>query len=886
MARNKTAACMLGKLGDDGKDFSDDELDEIIERLEGRSKARKASGALGDETRLRFQDAERAAYELRLAAAVTKRNAALQVAVMNQARMHILAFSDAKSSAGTKPKVRLGENAKGPIKRAPGGMADVQGLKSLLTSSNKLVDGARESYDALYRARYNEFVEAMFAELEREGALPYLQGRKVLGVGLGPGFLDDKVMAELWELTSPSGKPGASGSPEALKAAKILHKYMDLARITQNRHGAFIEELRGYIAYQMHNPEKMRTDGFDKWRDALFENRLDVARTFGQEFANTADNNALEEALRGVYETLTTGKMSDDMPTGPDVENLVKSKNVAKEVSHRRVLHFQDAQGWGGYNATYGHGSLMDAVLWTLERGAKTAAMLERLGPNPRVTWANLRDELIQMNKADPKVIDALRSPELDRLMDAADGAVDQVVSPTFAVAGSIVRTIETQASLGGMVLSALTDLPTQAMRLTYNGKNFFESLGEQVSNFVGGERQHADHLAFGVQALISDVASRFHGNDSMAGWFGKMNQIFFKANLGHWWDQRRYRAFIATLASELYGARNTAWDKLKPDVRGTLATYGFDAPEWDIVRQYGAAAHPSGDGGVIHGEAMRHVPADVIRTLLGKRSATPGAVDRMRDKLERMVRTYYADQLAWATLQPGVREKATTTMGQKRGTALGELARSFWLFKGYPLQFWGRVIGQFTQEDQHLAILKGIGALPKPEAVKLASLLASTTALGFVAFTLKDVAKGRTPRDPRDPKVWGAAFMQGGGLGIYGDFLFGQSNRYGQSVLGSIGGPVAGDFEALYKIYNTLIHAPGAKDPTGEVKNVGDLMFKFGKENTPFANIFYARAALDYLVFYQIQEMMNPGSLKRMERRLKEENNQEFILPPSEVVN
>lgn len=881
MARNKTAACMVGKLGDDAKDFTDDELDEIIERLEGRAKQRKASGQLGDETRLRFADADRAAYELRLAAAVTKRNAQLKVAVMNAARRHIEAFSNAKSSAGTAPVKPLPDGKKPPSKRPPGGMADVQGLQALLASSNKVVDGARESYDAIYRARYNEFVEAMFAELQKEGALPYLQGRKVMGVGLGPGFLDEHIMTELWELTSPSGKPGVSGSPEALKAAQILHKYMDLARITQNKHGAFIEELRGYIAYQMHQPEALRKAGFAKWRADLSRFGLDVARTFGADF----DPANLDEALQGIYDTLLSGKMSDDMPIGPEVDKS-QGVNVAKKVSHRRVVHFLDATGWGGYNAEYGHGSMLDAVLWTLERGAKTAALMERLGPNPRETFEALRNELIILNKGNPDVVQALRSPALDRLMDAADGAIDQVDSPMFAAAGSIVRTIETQASLGGMVLSALTDLPTQAMRLTYNGKNFFQALGEQIGGFVGGDRAKADHLAFGVQGLISDVASRFHGNDSMVGWFGKMNQIFFKANLGHWWDQRRYRAFIASLGSELYGHRVTHWEGLPDDVRGTLATYGFDTDTWDVVRAHGQLSHPSGDGGVIHGEAMRHVPADALKPLLQGRKATPGALDRMRDKLERMVRSYYADQLAWATLQPGVREKALTTMGQKRGTALGELARSFFLFKGYPLQFWQRVIGQFTQEDQHLAILRGLGAMPKSEAVKLAQLIASTTALGYVAFTLKDIAKGRTPRDPTEARTWGAAFMQGGGLGIYGDFLFGQTNRYGQSFLGSIGGPVAGDVDALYRIYNTLIHAPGSKNPDKEIENLGDLLFKFGKENTPFANIFYARAALDYLILYRIQEWMNPGSLRRMERRVKEQNGNEFILPPSEVVN
>lgn len=972
MARNKTAACILGKLGDDGNDFSDDELDEIIERLEGRTKARKAAGIYGDETRLRFADAERAAYELRLAAAVTKRNAALQVAVMNQARMHIASFSSGKSTAGTKTKddplqplsfeqikarsaskpvkrgmVRLysldvkpddandtvfyNETALGrkgsslmrgvwfvdvPLDRAqkwghangtyavpggiasrardvaslrnpraPGGMSDVQGLKALLAGSNKQVDGARESVDALYRARVNEFAESLFAELEREKLTQYLQGRKILGVGLGPGILDEKIMSELWELTSPSGKPGISESPEALRVAQTIHKYMDLARITQNRHGAFIEELRGYIAYQMHSPDKLREAGFQKWRDDVFKYRIDMARTFGQEFANTADINQIDEALQGIYETLTTGKMSDDMPTGPEIDPKAdKTKNVAKEVSHRRVLHFTDAQGWGGYDTEYGHGSMMNAVLWTLDRSAKTTAMLERLGPNPRATFASLRDELIQMNKADPKTVDALRSAEIDRLMDAADGATDQVDSPFFATAGAAVRSVETMSSLGGMVLSSITDFPVQAMRLTYNGKNFFEGLGEQVSGFVGNNREHADHLAFGVNALIGDVASRFHGNENLSGWLGKMTQVFFKANLGHWWDTRRHRAFIASLGSELYGARAKAWGDLDERLRGTLATYGFDAPEWDVVRHYGAM--PKGDGGVIAGEGMRHVPDEIIRPLLGKRQATAGALDRMRDKLERMVRSYYADQLAWATLQPGTREKALTTMGQKRGTALGELARSFFLFKGYPIQYWQKVFGAMTQEDQHLEIAKGLFALPKADNVRLAQLLATTTALGYVAFALKDIAKGRTPRDPRDAKVWGAAFLQGGGLGLYGDFMLGQTNRYGQSFLASVGGPVAGDIEATQKIWNTIFHVPTAKDPEAEIKNVGDLLFKFGKENTPFANIFYARAALDYLVFYRIQEWMNPGSLRRMERRVKEETGNEFILPPSEVIN
>lgn len=878
MTRNKTAACMIGKLGDEAKDFTDDELDEIIERLEGRSKARRDAGRYGDETQFMSADAARAAYELRLAAAVTKRNAALNVAVMNKMRAHVAAFSAAKSSAGTAPKVKVPEGTKlKPIQRAPGGKSDVQGLRALFSGSNKKVDGARDSYDAMHYARRNEFVEAMFSELKKEGALEYLQGRKILGVGLGPGFLDEHIMAELWELTGPNGKPGVSGSPEALKVANIIHKYMELARITQNRHGAFIEELRGYIAYQMHDPDRLRAMGFQKWQALLFKHKIDIARTFGQEFANTATPDQLEEALRGVYDSLTSGQLSQELPLGPEVDPKTMGANVAKQVSHRRVVHFTDAKGWGGYNAEVGHGSLMDAVLWTLERGAKTAALMERLGTNPRQNFELLRAELMQLNKSDPDTVKALSKLSVGHLMDAADGAVDQIDSPMFATLAGGVRTVESMASLGGMVLSAVTDPMTQAMRLTYNGRNFFESIGDTVTNFVGGERQAADHLAFGVQGMISDVGARWHGNDTMGGSFGKLNQLFFKANLGQFWDQRRHRAFVATIASELYGARDTHWEALKDDVRATLATYGFGTDEWDVVRKFGARAHESGEGGVIHGEAMRHVPDDDLRPLLNGKRATAGALDRVRDRLERMVRSYYSDQLAWATLQPGTREKALTTQGARRGTALGELARSFFLFKGYPIQFWSKVMGQFAEEDQHLAIARGLFAMPKSEAQKAAGLMASLVAMGYVAGMLKDLAKGRTPRDPRNVNTWGAAFLQGGGLGIYGDFMFGQSNRYGSSVLATLGGPVAGDAELAFKTYNDLVH--------GDANGAGEKLFKLTKENTPFINIFYARAALDYLFLYRLQEWMSPGSLSRMEQKLKTENNQTYILPPSQVV-
>ena len=72
-------------------------------------------------------------------------------------------------------------------------------------------------------------------------------------------------------------------------------------------------------------------------------------------------------------------------------------------------------------------------------------------------------------------------------------------------------------------------------------------------------------------------------------------------------------------------------------------------------------------------------------------------------------------------------------------------------------------------------------------------AMLANLQQLGYLSMTLKELAKGRTPREPDDAASYGklvaAAMVQGGGLGIYGDFLFGEANRVGGGMIASLAG-------------------------------------------------------------------------------------------------
>ena len=71
----------------------------------------------------------------------------------------------------------------------------------------------------------------------------------------------------------------------------------------------------------------------------------------------------------------------------------------------------------------------------------------------------------------------------------------------------------------------------------------------------------------------------------------------------------------------------------------------------------------------------------------------------------------------------------------------------------------------------------------------------------------------------------------------------------------------------------------------TGGDEDLSGDAIRLLKSNLPFANLFYTQQALDYLVWYQLQETVNPGYLRRMERRTERENDQTFWLRPSDVI-
>ncbi|MEG2579102.1 MAG: hypothetical protein RSA54_15355, partial [Glutamicibacter sp.] len=131
----------------------------------------------------------------------------------------------------------------------------------------------------------------------------------------------------------------------------------------------------------------------------------------------------------------------------------------------------------------------------------------------------------------------------------------------------------------------------------------------------------------------------------------------------------------------------------------------------------------------------------------------------------------------------------------------------------------------------------------------------------------------GREPRPADAPKTWIAAMVQGGGLGIFGDYLFGEATRCGNSALESAAGPALGTAADLANLW--------ARAKEGDDTAASAL--RLAQNNTPFLNLFYTRIALDHLFLFSAQEALSPGSLRRTEERIRQENGQQFLIRPSQ---
>lgn len=827
------------------RDVPDAEIDEFLTALEAHKRYLMSKDAALSTEDAALKAADELANNLKTAAVIEKRNATLNYVK----RLERVAW--------------IGNTFGNNI---------ALGIESMLVGTQRAKAGSRVSVASVQQGLRQYYAAGFINDLERAGH----------GALFASGAMDRDVTRALWALGREDRKPLLGKLPkEAGEIAAVVQKWQEIARTDANRAGAWIGKRDDYITRQSHNPEKIRGGGLDadyqRWKAVALE-KFDIPQMMAQSGALDAD-----KMLRADWVNLASGNhlkaVPDDVASG-----FTGPGNLAKKVSQSRSILFKDADAWFDYNQQFGKGNLRESVSASLMHSAESTGMLQMLGTNPEAMLKAITGDLTLEAKAAGKVEMVAKlgekQGELARYMSVVDGSMNIPGNALWARRAANVRAWESLSKLGGMLLSQLNDVAVYGSGARYQGRGLFSGMAEAVTGLGRSlAPQERRDLAAALGVTLENMAGELGraGTFSEAGSMTKMMQTFMKWNGSQWWQDRMRTSAAFGMSHHMALQAEKTFDALGPEYQRVLGLYNIGESEWNVIRQT-SARHVDGRAYIVP-EALRAVSDDAIKSRIGPAAGETEMANERRD-LEDRLRNYFVDQTSALALEPDAKTRAIILQGTRPGTWTGEFMRFAMQFKSFTAAYMQRVLGRELygrgyEGDSLMGALKnGNGAF-----TGLAQLIVTSTIMGYGSMALKDIAKGRTPRDPTGSpgdavQVLLASMVQGGGAGIYGDFLFGQANRMGSGTIESLGGPTISAAGRAIDLYHSALAGDDVK-----AKVFGEAL-----NNTPFLNLFYTRAALNYMIFYRMQETMNPGYLRRMERDVEKNQAQHFLVRPSEV--
>ncbi|MCW9471266.1 hypothetical protein ORL24_10955 [Klebsiella grimontii] len=826
-----------------GRNLSEDEMGRLVSDMENTVKRIRAENEGISLEAAALRAAEELSNAEKLANVIEARNKALNTRIAAQR----LAFI--RDSFPDRPDI---------------------GLSAILVGRNEARTGSRSSASAEQFQLRSKYLSGLNHDLEQAGVLKYLSS----------GSNDAEVADAMWRLGKGESTDGMM--KESVKIAEIITKWQESARLDANKAGAWIRKMPGYIARQGHDMMKIRAAGFAAWRDAILP-KLDKAT-----FEGVADQDAF---LRSVYDGLASGvHLASEKPDW--MKGFKGSQNVARRASQERVLHFLDGQSWYEYNREFGVGSVREAIYGGLEASARNTGLMRILGTNPENMVNYLADTISADLKGNEKALAAFndaRRSTIKNEMAEVTGQTNIPGSSALARFGSTTRAVDSMLKLGGAMISSFNDLASNALELRYQGKNFMSALTESIQGRLkrySAEEQKEILSSLGVYAdsMRDEILQRFSGDVTLPGKVARLQRQFFRLNGLNWWTDAS-RNTTATMTSHwLAGNAKSPHATLNPDLKRALDLHGIGEPEWNIYR----TMDMKGSEGrtFMTPDGIDSVPDDVIAKYVADKNVTVNerSIANARSELGDKLRGYILDRVMVAMTEPTARTRALMKQGTQPGTVQGELIRFIGQYKSFTASFMQQALGRevfgrgYTPaplgQSRWGSVSNALFKSGKGEMIGLAQVALWMTFFGYLSMQTKLMLKGQTPR-PADAKTFLAAAAQGGGLGIFGDFLFGEANRFGNGPITSLAGPVAGSADQLVTLFQ--------KARSGDAK-AGDF-FRFTVDHTPFINLFWSRPILNYLFLNQLQESLSPGSLHRYEQNIRKNQGNDFLIPPSQFM-
>ena len=634
-----------------------------------------------------------------------------------------------------------------------------------------------------------------------------------------------------------------TGNAVAAKAAKQFQEVAEILRERFNRAGGMVGKLEDWAMPHVHSAFKVAKAGRDAWVNDILP-MINRERYINEDGSLMSDAQ-LREFLNESYVSIAT-----DGANKMEAGRFSAGGKRSNRGSESRVLHFKGGDEWLAYQAKYGEGDLLSIMTGHIDGIALDIALVERFGSNPNHMLKMLLDDAEKTEKLAGGDLDKINKMRrrTERLYDEV-ARNNVAVSTTLAEAFAAYRSINVASRLGGATLSSFTDAASIARTAWMHGLAYHRIFGQGLKNLNpldASDRELARSVGLGIEEMLASM-NRYNDDGltttaTRAGKVAKYSNAaasaVMRASGLNALTAARKQAFSMMLMDK-YGklSRSKAWKDLEADDRSFLESTGITEQDWQIWQK--ATPLERSNGSMILSArdimAIKDLPLSV------------------REQAATRYMAHILDEQGMAVIEAGARERAKMYGYLQKGTWTGEIGRSTMQFKSFTAALMMRHGARMMGQE---------GAWGK--AAYGVPLFVMMSLLGGLVTQLREIAQGNDPQDMTQESFYVNAVLSGGALAVYGDVLKAGSTPDGKGFADLAGGPILGDITQMLAIGNR-----GVRTAMGDDKaNAANEAIKFAKSHTPFANLWYTRAATDRLIFNQLQEMANPGYLQRKEAR------------------
>lgn len=649
-----------------------------------------------------------------------------------------------------------------------------------------------------------------------------------------------------------------TGDTAASEIAQAYLKVQGIMLDDFNRMGGSIRKRIDFIMPQKQNMAKLIKMGPAKWIDDHM-NWLDWDKMVWP------DGDLIEPAqrkplLQKIYATLSTDGAVNIEPTA----FRGKGHSIGNQLDKHRFMIYKDADSWIGMHEAYGDGTVFDVVSGHIDRMARSASQVQMFGSNP-ATWI---DNVKAMGRAKVAQLQAEAShkgaptkKEKAMLADyeSAMRKVEDIFTATMhknsmdpnsklAVTASATSNLLMAAQLhSATILAVPGDMFTTVMVRTLNKSSPVAGMTEYLKGMApggyGNRERMLTRLGFVFDETVSNTyaAERFSGMSTYAAPVARrIGDIALRTTA----LTRHTNIARGTAQLEQMGMLDEfrGMDFSTLPFRHVLERYGITKRDWDVVRKLPPS---SPDGG--NTTFMR--PLDVMDTKLIDR-------DQLYQKFFSFVDQESRYMVPASTIEASISLKGIT----RPDTIGGLLLHSFAMYKNYPVTFqmnYGRLMLSRTDMSK------------MGKAAWLGSLAAGMTLVGALGVQGKELLRGREIMPMDNAKFWGKAFLSGGAAGIWGDFLFSNTNEYGHDFRTMAGGPIAGLIaDTLNLTVGTAYKWVDEGDPFDA--KLAARSVEFAKRNLPFSKTWWAQLALERHMWDRLQEAIDPKAHQKFRKRMK----------------